>query len=197
MDDGGLKARSHSAGPNVGRCPPQQLPAKRVVSDSPTNSPRFAGSHDKGDSADGKDTGAVHDSHKPSLLTVSLQHGGLAQNADNYAMLQGRRQRAFALSSQPNGTPAVPSSVKTVLSSASSYSSGLGQEGARVMRKNDSLPVSSSQPNRLMRVDSCILRAKWEIDFSELALEERIGSGNFGVVWRVRLVSTFSSVGVN
>ncbi len=35
------------------------------------------------------------------------------------------------------------------------------------------------------KIDTRVLRKKWEIDYEELILESKIGSGNFGVVWKV------------
>jgi hypothetical protein len=85
-------------------------------------------------------------------------------------------------------TTAVPTES---LASTSSYS--VLEGGNRSKQHGEpaavELRLSSSQPGRSFmprdRIESRILRAKWEIEFDELVLEEKIGSGNFGVVWRV------------
>jgi hypothetical protein len=129
----------------------------------------------------------------------------------------GGRQRAFALSYLPKDSTSEFNSAESkksenesaakqqlntttttttptpALASTASYSAVEGGKAKQQGEPVVELRLSSSQPNRSFmprdRIESRILRAKWEIEFDELVLEEKIGSGNFGIVWRVRAPS--------
>lgn len=126
----------------------------------------------------------------------------------------GGRQRAFALSYLPKDSTSEFNSAESkksenesaakqqlntttttttptpALASTASYSAVEGGKAKQQGEPVVELRLSSSQPNRSFmprdRIESRILRAKWEIEFDELVLEEKIGSGNFGIVWRAK-----------
>jgi len=125
----------------------------------------------------------------PSPSLSSPRYGYLSRSDPTLSLDVGRSNTHDQKASEESHATAGQSSGGTSAEDQSADWSASRRQRAFAIGGGD-VPASAGvtrlrEPPRA-RIDSRILRARWEIDFDELVFEERIGSGNFGIVWRAK-----------